>query len=83
MKVSNSDIKLMTAIGYPFMLVFTFIIVFTLYPLLMLCTFANGREEGTDYYLFKNEFIERYGTPNRFFVTVWKITEQIIIDNWR
>lgn len=78
MKVSNSDIKLMTTIGYPFVLVFTFIIVFTLYPLLMLCTFANGREEGTDYYLFKNEFIERYGTPKRFFVTVWNITEQIV-----
>ena len=45
MKVSNSDIKLMTAISYPFMLVFTFIIVFTLYPLCMLCTFADGREE--------------------------------------
>lgn len=83
MKVSNSEIKLMTAIGYPFMLVFTVIIVLTFYPLCMLCTFANGREEGTDYYLFKNEFIERYGTPNRFFVTVWKITERIIIDNWR
>lgn len=83
MKVSNSDIKLLTAIGYPFILVFTFIIVFTLYPLLMLLTFADGREEGTDYYLFKNEFIERYGTPKRFFVTVWNISEQIIIDNWR
>ena len=73
----------MTIICYPFTLLFTFIIVFTLYPLLMLCTFADGREEGTDYYLFKNEFIERYGTPNRFFVTAWKITEQMIIDNWR
>ena len=83
MKVSNSDIKLLTAIGYPFILVFTFIIVFTLYLLLMLLTFADGREEGTDYYLFKNEFIERYGTPKRFFVTVWNISEQIIIDNWR
>ena len=82
MKVSNSDIKLLTIIGYPFMLVFTFIIVFTLYPLCMLLTFADGREEGTDYYLFKNEFIERYGTPKRFFATVWKITEQIAIDNW-
>ena len=77
------QVKLQTAIGYPFVLVYAFIVVFTFYPLCMLCTFADGREEGTDYYLFKNEFIERYGTPNRFFVTVWKITERIIIDNWR
>lgn len=83
MKVSDSDIKLMTAIGYPIMLVFDFILVFTLYPLLMLFTFADGREEGTDYYLFKNDFIERYGTPKRFFVTVWKTTEQVIINNYR
>ena len=80
---SNLAFKVGTAISYPFILVFAFIIVFTLYPLLMLCTFADGREEGTDYYLFKNEFIERYGTPKRFFVTVWKITEQIAIDNQR
>lgn len=83
MKVSTFDIKLMTIICYPFVLVLTFIFVFTFYPLCMLCTFADGREEGTDYYLFKNEFIERYGTPNRLFVTVWKMTEQVIIDNWR
>ena len=82
MKVSNSDIKLMTAIGYPFILVFAFIFIFTLYPLALLFTFADGREEGTDYYELKNAFIERYGTPKRFFVTVWKITEQIVIDNW-
>ena len=83
MKVSNSYIKLMTIIGYPFILVLTFIFVFTFYPLLLICTFADGREEGTDYYLFKNEFIERYGTPKRFFATVLKITEQLIIDNLR
>ena len=82
MKVSNSYIKLMTAIGYPFILVFAFIFIFTLYPLALLFTFADGREEGTDYYELKNAFIERYGTPKRFFVTVWKITEQIVIDNW-
>ena len=84
MKVSR-EIKKEEAIKRmrAFILVFTFIIVFTLYPLLMLLTFADGREEGTDYYLFKNEFIERYGTPKRFFVTVWNISEQIIIDNWR
>ena len=77
MKLSTFNIKLQTAIGYPFMLVFAFIIVFTLYPLFMLCTFARGTEEGTDYYLVKNEFIERYGTPKKFFVTVWNITEQM------
>ena len=78
MKLSNFDNKLLTIIGYPFMLVFTFIIVLTLYPLFMLLTFADGREEGTDYYEIKNEFIERYGTPKRFFITVWKLTEQLI-----
>lgn len=76
MKLSNSDNKLLTALDYPFILVFAFIIVFTLYPLLMLCTFSDGTEEGTDYYLFKNEFIERYGTPKRFCITVWKICEE-------
>ena len=78
MKLSTFDIKLLTIIGYPFMLVFTFIVVFILYPLFMLLTFADGREEGTDYYEIKNEFIERYGTPKRFFVTVWNLTEHMI-----
>lgn len=78
MKLSNFDVKLLTIIGYPFMLVFAFIAVFTLYPLSMLLTFADGKEEGTDYYEIKNDFIERYGTPKKFFVTVWKLTEQII-----
>ena len=77
MKLSTFNIKLQTAIGYPFVLVYAFIVVFTFYPLCMLLTFADGREEGTDYYLFKNEFIERYGTPKKFFVTVWNITEQM------
>ena len=72
---SNLAFKVGTAIGYPFILVFAFIFIFTLYPLALLFTFADGREEGTDFYEIKNEFIERYGTPKRFFVTVWQICE--------
>ena len=74
---SNLALKVETALGYPFVASFYFIIVSTLYPLAMLLTFAYGTEEGTDFYEIKNEFIERYGTPKRFFVTVWQICEDM------
>lgn len=70
---SNLAFKVETALGYPFVAYFFFITVYTLYPLAMLFTFADGREEGTDYYELKNAFIERYGTPKKFFNYTWQI----------
>lgn len=72
---SNLAFKVETALGYPFILVFAFIIVFTLYPLSMLLTFADGREEGTDFYEIKNAFIERWGSPKKFLTSTWQICE--------
>ena len=74
---SNLAFKVETALGYPVVLVFAFIFVFTFYPLFMLCTFADGREEGTDYYLFKNEFIEKWGSPKKFFNSTWQICKEV------
>lgn len=70
--------KLLTIIYYPFMLVFTFIIVFTTYPLALLMYFPDGTEEGTYFDEIKEDFIKRFGTPKRFFITTWEITEQKI-----
>lgn len=45
--------------------------------------FADGTEEGSDFYEIKEEFKERYGTPKRFFITVWELTEEKIKENIR
>ena len=74
---SNLAFKVETALGYPVMLVFTFILVFTLYPLAMLLTFAYGTEEGTDFYEIKNAFIERWGSPKKFLTSTWQIYEEV------
>lgn len=73
MKVLNLALNVLTAIGYPFILVFAFIFIFTMYPLGMLMYFPDGTEEGTEFYEFKNEFIERWCSPKKFLTNTWQI----------
>ena len=73
---SNLAFKVETALGYPVVAYFIFTIVYTLYPLAMLLTFAYGREEGTDFYEIKNEFIEKWGSPKKFFNSTWPACEE-------
>lgn len=68
--------KLLSIISYPIMLIFVFLFVFPLYALCLLLAFADGTEEGTDFYEIKNDFISRFGTPKRFFVTIWELTKE-------
>ena len=74
---SNLAFKVETALGYPFVAYFLFIIVYTLYPLAMLLTFAYGTEAGTDFYEIKNEFIEKWGSPKKFFNSTWPACEEV------
>ena len=74
---SNLAFKVETALGYPFVAYFFFITVYTLYPLAMLLTFVYGTEEGTDFYEIKNEFIEKWGSPKKFFNSTWPMCKEV------
>lgn len=72
MKRCNFGMKLRTAIIYPFVLIFDFVIVYLLiYPLIKLEDEDN----------IKNNYNEMYGTPMRFFVTTWNWCKVMIIEN--
>lgn len=73
---SNLAFKVETALCYPFVALFSFIFVYTLYPLAMLLTFADGTEAGTDFYEIKNEFIEKWGSPKKFFNYTWPLCKE-------
>ena len=74
---SKLAFKVETALSYPVVAYFFFITMYTLYPLAMLLTFAYGTEEGTDFYEIKNEFIEQWGSPKKFFNSTWPLCEEV------
>ena len=71
-KISNFFLNLETAISFPFITIFCTLVVM---PFILLVLIGENKDSE-----YKKEFLDKFGTPKRYFATLWRITKDMTKD---
>ena len=72
-KISNFFLNLETVISFPFIAIFYTLVVM---PFILLVLLYEDKDSE-----YKKEFLDKSGTPKRYFVTLWRITKDMTKDD--